>query len=146
MGDIWLEIPSLGVKSNIVGVPQSEDNTWNVDWLGADTGWLNGSAFPTWNGNSVLTAHVTDANGLPGPFAAIKDLKYGERIIIHLYGQKYVYEITDSRLSFPSTTGFALQSMQDHSYLTLVTCQGYNPVSESYLFRRLVRAVLIEVK
>ncbi|MBE7535281.1 MAG: sortase [Anaerolineales bacterium] len=66
---------------------------------------------------------------MPGPFAAIKDLKYGERIIVHLYGQEYIYETTDSRMSFPSATGFAFQSMQDRSYLTLITCQGYNPVS-----------------
>ena len=32
-----------------------------------------------------------------------------------------------------------------HSYLTLITCQGYNPFSDSYLFRRIVRAVLVSM-
>ncbi len=146
MSDIWLEIPSQKIKSNIVGVPQSKDHTWNVGWLGSDTGWLNGTAFPTWNGNSVITAHVTDANGLPGPFANIKNLKYDDKIIVHLFGQQYIYEVQESRLMRPSSTGYTFQSMQDHSYLTLITCQGYIPFSNTYFFRRVVRAVLVEVR
>jgi sortase (surface protein transpeptidase) len=38
-------------------------------------------------GNSVLTAHVTDANGKNGPFAGLKNLMYGDRIIVHMQGQ-----------------------------------------------------------
>ncbi len=146
LGNLWLEIPALNVKSNIVGVPQSKNKTWDVSWLGNDTGWLNGTAFPSWNGNSVLTAHVTNASGLDGPFAALKNLKYGDQVIVHMGGAKYIYEIRASKLARPYSTSFAFQSMQDHSYLTLITCQGYNPLNESYLFRRVIRAVLVEVK
>ncbi len=146
LGDLWVEIPSLNVKSSIVGVPQNKDKTWDVTWLGNDTGWLNGTAFPTWNGNSVLTAHVTNADGLAGPFAALKSLKYGDQIIVHMGGVKYIYEIRNSRLVRSYSTSFAFEPLQDHSYLTLITCQGYNPINESYLFRRVVRAVLISVE
>ena len=146
LGDLWLEIPSLKVTSSIVGVPQNKDNTWDVTWLGNNTGWLNGTAFPTWTGNSVLTAHVTNASGLAGPFAALKSLKYGDQIIVHMGGVKYIYEIRNSRLVRPYSTGFAFESLPDHSYLTLITCQGYNPVDETYLFRRVVRAVLVSVE
>jgi len=143
MGDLWLEIPSLNVKSNIVGVPQNKDKTWDVTWLGNDTGGLNGTAFPTWNGNSVLTAHVTNASGLEGPFAALKQVKYGDQIIVHMGGMKYVYEVRETKLSRPYSTSYAFESKQDAAYLTLITCSGYNPLNESYLFRRVVRAVLV---
>lgn len=146
LGDLVLEIPSLNVKSTIVGVPQNADKTWDVTWLGNDTGWLNGTAFPTWTGNSVLTAHVTNASGLEGPFAALKQLKYGDQIIVHMGGLKYVYEVRNTRLARPYSTNYAFESKQDAAYLTLITCAGYNPLNESYLFRRVVRAVLIEVK
>jgi LPXTG-site transpeptidase (sortase) family protein len=146
LGDLWLEIPSLNVKSTIVGVPQNADKTWSVDWLGNDTGWLNGTAFPTWTGNSVLTAHVTNASGLDGPFSALKSLRYGDQVIVHMGGGQYVYEVRNTRLARPYSTSYAFQSMQDASYLTLVTCSGFNPLNESYLFRRVVRAVLVEVK
>jgi LPXTG-site transpeptidase (sortase) family protein len=145
MSDLWLEIPSQNIKFNIVGVPQV-DNTWDVKWLGQDAGWLNGTAFPTWEGNSVVTAHVTDSNGLPGPFANLKDLKYGNQVIVHLLDQQYIFEVRSTRLVRPQTTNYAFEHLKDNSYLTLITCQNYNEKDNSYLFRRVVRAVLINVK
>jgi LPXTG-site transpeptidase (sortase) family protein len=145
MSDLWLEIPSQKVKANIVGVPQS-DNAWDVKWLGQDAGWLNGTAFPSWEGNSVITAHVMGADGLPGPFAKLKDLNYGEQVIVHLLGQQYVFEVRNTRLVRPETTAFAFEHLEDHSYLTLITCAGYNEEGNSYSFRRVVRAVLVDVR
>ena len=57
--NLKLEIPALGIKSDIVGVPQTEDG-WDLSWLSSEVGWLQGTAFPTWAGNSALTAHVYD--------------------------------------------------------------------------------------
>ena len=128
LGSIWLEIPSQNIKADIVGIPES-GNTWDVNWLGWDVGWLNGTAFPTWEGNSVITGHVTNSNGLPGPFANLKDLNYGERIIVHLFDQQYIFEIRNKRLVRPETTAFALEHLEDHAYLTLITCQSYDPAT-----------------
>jgi LPXTG-site transpeptidase (sortase) family protein len=144
LGSLWLEIPSLNLKTNIVGVPKT-NGAWNVDWLSNDTGWLNGTAYPTWNGNSVITGHVTNANGLPGPFANIKKLKYGDQIIIHMFGEKYIFEVQTSSMVSPSNTKPVLEHLEGHPFLTLITCQGYNPITDSYAFRRVVRAVLVSV-
>ena len=145
MSDLWLEIPSQKVKADIVGVPQSE-NIWDVKWLGNDAGWLNGTAFPSWEGNSVLTGHVMGADGLPGPFAKLGDLGYGERVIVHMLDQQYVFEVRNKRLVRPDSTAFAFEHLEDASYLTLVTCSGYNEGSNTYSFRRVIRAALVEVK
>lgn len=67
--DLILEIPSLGVKAPIVGVLKSGDS-WDVSWLG----------------NTVLTAHVWNADNTPGVFAALKDLKYGDHFTIRASG------------------------------------------------------------
>lgn len=138
-------MPSLNVKNNIVGVPQV-DGTWDVDWLGNNTGWLNRTAFPTWNGNSVITGHVYNANGLPGPFVNLKGLKYGDQIIIHLYGQKYIYEVQASSITKPGTNAYAFQHLKDDSYITLITCQSYDEKSDTYRYRRIVRAMLVDVQ
>jgi LPXTG-site transpeptidase (sortase) family protein len=145
LDDLWLEIPSQNLSTDIVGVPQS-DLRWDVTWLGKDIGWLNGTAFPSWEGNSVLTGHVYNSNGLPGPFYNLRNLKYGDAIVIHLYGEKYIFQVQATRLLSPASTGFALEHLEDHSYLTLITCQGYNPLNNSYLFRRVVRAILVDVQ
>ncbi len=142
--DLWLEIPALKIKKmTIVGVPASTES-WDVSWLGKDAGWLNGSAFPTWDGNSVITGHVWDAMNKPGPFAELKQLKYGDQIKIHAFGQVYIYEIRESKL-ISSSNKASVFKHEEKSWITLVTCEDYKEQSQKYLYRRMVRAVLISV-
>ncbi len=145
LGTLWLEIPRMGVELPIVGVPQSEDGTWDVSWLGNDAGWLNGSAFPTHSGNSVLTGHVYDAYGRPGPFVHLNGLWYGDEIIVHAWGVQYVYEVRSVLQVSPDATATLLKH-EDLSWVTLVTCRGYDETSNSYKYRIIVRAVLVQVK
>ncbi len=142
--DLWLEIPKLGVKMDIVGVPQV-DGEWDVSWLGNNAGWLNGSAYPTWNGNSVLTGHVVDANGKAGPFRYLNTLWYGDQVIIHAGGAQYVYEVRSVTQVGPGSTAQLLKH-EDLPWVTLVTCRGYDETTGTYRYRVLVRAVLVAVK
>ena len=145
LGPTSLEIPSQKLKVTIVGVPKTQEG-WNVTWLGNNVGWLNGTAFPSWEGNSVLTAHVYNSNGLPGPFLNIKNLKYGDQIIVQFAGEQYIFEVTKTVLVKPFDSRFAFEHLEKHSYLTLITCEGYSEQIDSYHFRRVVRAVLVSVK
>ncbi len=142
---LMLEIPSLSVQAPIVGVPKS-GGTWDVSWLGNSVGWLEGSAFPTWQGNTVLTGHVWNADNTPGVFAKIKDLKYGDRFYIHAFGQTYVYEVRENTWLWGASRVDKVFKHEERDWVTLLTCEGYNPLSGDYLFRRMVRAVLVEVK
>jgi LPXTG-site transpeptidase (sortase) family protein len=141
--DVLLEIPSLGVKIPIVGVPK-KNGTWDVSWLGKQAGWLEGSAFPSWNGNSLLTSHVYDSNGLPGPFVDLHKLKYGDQIIVHAYGQKYVFEVQSNQVVAPNDT--SAFKHEEKPWLTLITCKEYDEKTDSYRQRVLVRAVLVKVQ
>jgi LPXTG-site transpeptidase (sortase) family protein len=144
LGDLWLEIPALNVKASIVGVP-IDQNSWQLDWLGGQIGYLAGTAFPTWNGNSVLTAHVYDANGLPGPFVNLGKMRWGQQVIIHAWGQSYIYEIRSVKYGVnPNNT--SIITHEENPWLTLITCQGYDEESDSYKWRIVVRAVLVKVK
>ncbi len=141
-----LEIPALKVRSNIVGVPFDETkNDWTLTWLYKDVGWLQNTAFPTYNGNSVLTAHAFLADGTPGPFEKIGSLKYGDRIVVLLDGQKYIYEVREVKRVRPWAVNAALKH-EEKPWLTLVTCQQYDETSKQYLYRLVVRAALIAVE
>ena len=142
-GDLWLEIPKLALETTIVGVPQSGDS-WDVSWLGQAAGYLNGTAFPTWAGNSVITAHVTLPSGLAGPFADLKSLRFGDRVIVHGWGQRYIYEIRSVDLVSPAER--SVFRHEERSWLTLVTCHGYDEREAAYRWRVVARAVLIEVQ
>jgi len=143
--DLVLEIPSLHQKMTIVGVPQSE-KSWDVSWLGNNAGWLAGSAFPTWNGNTVLTGHVWDSYNQPGPFANLKSLKYGDQILIHAFGMTYTYEVRESKTYWAKTAVSKVFQHEELDWVTLVTCETYNPLNGDYFFRRAVRAVLVSIK
>jgi large repetitive protein len=141
-GGLTVEIPSLGVNLPIVGVPL-RNGEWNVSWLGNQAGWLEGSAFPSWGGNSVLTGHVYGSNGLPGPFVNLSRLKYGDKIIVHAYGQTFTYEVRANVVVEPNDT--SIFRHEEKSWLTLVTCKEYDEKTNSYRKRVVVRAVLISV-
>ena len=140
-GDVWLEIPKLGVQIPIVGVPQA-NGSWDVTWLGNQAGWLQGTAFPSWNGNSVLTGHVYMSNGSAGPFVNLHQLGWGDQIILHVYGEKYIYQVRENASVLP--TDLSPLKHEDSPWVTLITCEGYDQARNSYAYRVAVQAVLID--
>ena len=142
--NMTLVIPSLGVDVSIVGVPGAVDG-WDATWLGDDVGWLSGTAFPTWAGNTVITGHVWDAINHPGPFAELKSLKYGDTFQIYAWGQVYTYEVRENKLISAANVSAVLKP-ETLDWVTLLTCEQFNEDKGEYQYRRMVRAVLIEVK
>lgn len=135
-----MSIPSLGLKTAIVGVPFA-DGGWDVAWLGRSVGYLNGTAFPTWKGNSVLTGHVYGADGLPGPFVNLGTLKWGDRIQVQAFGETASYEVRAVYTVRPEDQRpFA---HKDEAWLTLITCKQYEANSGTYALRTIVQAVLV---
>lgn len=64
--------------------------------MGKDASWTQLPAparIITHAGNTGLTARAYLADGSPGPFVELGKLSYGDQIIVHLDGQRYVYEV-----------------------------------------------------
>jgi LPXTG-site transpeptidase (sortase) family protein len=120
-------------------------NAWDVSWLGDQAGWLNGTAFPTHAGNSVISAHVYDASGNPGPFVHLDSLVWGDQVIVHAFGQEYVYSVRETALAAPGAVASVIRH-EEYSWLTLITCKGYDAVTNSYRSRVVVRAVQVEIR
>jgi LPXTG-site transpeptidase (sortase) family protein len=142
-GAMTLEIPSLGTSLSILGVTKSGSG-WDVRWLGDQAGYLEGTAFPTWPGNTGLAAHSTMPDGGPGPFARLGDLRWGDQVVLHAWGQRYLYEVRQNSLAAPGQ--LAVLKHENLDWITLITCQGYDETAGSYRWRRVVRAVLISVQ
>ena len=141
--NLSIEIPILGVNTSIVGLSFSNGG-WDATWLGNTAGWLGGTAFPTWKGNSVVTAHVYNQTGAAGPFVNLSQLKYGDRIIIHAFGQRYVYEVRSSKYVRPDDT--SVLGHKDQPWLTLLTCREFDEKTQTYKWRLAVQAVLVSVE
>jgi LPXTG-site transpeptidase (sortase) family protein len=139
---VSLEIPTHHLKIPVVGVPYRE-GTWNLSWLGRQAGWLEGTAFPSWNGNSVLSGHVYLSDGRPGPFVDLHKLKYGDRIIVHAYGQTYTFAVqTNTVVDAWDSTGM---QHEQKPWPTLITCKDYDEETGTYRNRVIVRAALVLV-
>jgi LPXTG-site transpeptidase (sortase) family protein len=143
LGELWLEIPALDVETSIVGVPLGEDG-WDVTWLWDKAGYLNGTAFPTWAGNSVITGHVVLPSGIAGPFAELKDLAYGDSVIVHGWGERYVYEVREMSVVAPNDPSVIRH--EEYPWITLVTCEGYDEELKTYRWRVAAHAVQVSVE
>ena len=141
--NLVLEIPRLNIRQEIVGVPFVNGN-WDVTWLNSSIGYLNGTAFPGWIGNTALTGHVYGADGLPGPFVNLAQLKWGDKVILYANGQKYIYEVRVRELVAPDN--LTPLSSKDRSWLTLITCKEYDAKTNAYRQRVVVQAVLLTIE
>ncbi len=142
LGDLWLDIPKLSIKMPIVGVKMT-DGEWDTTWLVKQAGWLEGTAFPTWAGNTALSAHVWDQWNQPGPFHELKQMQYGDRFYIHAWGLIHTYEVNESLRVYPSNLEVLEHS--DYDVVTLLTCESYSLWKGEYRYRRAVKAVLVDV-
>jgi len=143
-GDIILNVERLGLDLEIVSVPQV-NGAWDVSWLSDEqAGHMEGSAFPTLRGNSVITAHVWNAYNEAGPFHNLKDLRYNDEIQIEAFGHVYTYRVINTFLIEPNDLKSPFVKTND-TWVTLMTCEDYNASTETYASRRLVRAVLVKI-
>ncbi|MEN8242823.1 MAG: sortase, partial [Chloroflexota bacterium] len=138
----WLEVPILGINAQIAGVPFGEDG-WDTTWLWNQLGYLEGTAFPTWEGNTAITGHVYLPDGTPGPFVRLGLLRFGNQIILHANGLKYTYEVRSNKIVFPDNT--SILGHTDEDWLTLITCSYFNQDTNEYRYRIAVKAVLVRI-
>ncbi len=140
-GGMLLGIPQLDVELPIVSVPR-EDSTWNVEWLWDQAGYLEGTAFPTWEGNTGIAGHVYMPDGNPGPFLKLHTLAWGDRITITAWGETYKYEVR--QVLQTEAQDLSVLGHEDYDWLTLVTCKDFDKSDGSYAQRTVVRAVRVE--
>ncbi len=143
LDDLRFAIPKQNLDLPIVGVPLAADG-WDLTWLSSQVGYLEGTAYPTWEGNTGLTAHVYNADGTPGPFVNLHLLRWGDRVQVTAFGQVFTYEVR----SVERVAAYDLSVLrhEDRSWLTLITCQSFDESTQQYTWRVVVRAVLVSVE
>ncbi len=141
--DLNLEIPALKVKLPVMGIPL-QNGTWDLTWLSRQAGWLEGTAYPTLDGNSVLTAHVYLPNGQPGPFIDLGKLTWGQEIAVVSNGLRYIYQVREVARVNPND--MSVFRHEEKPWLTLLTCKEFDEKTNSYRSRLVVRAVLLRVE
>lgn len=111
--------------------------------LWSQSGYLEGTAFPTRIGNTVLTGRAHLANGARGPFFRLNQLRRSDEFVIRGFGFRHVYEVR--HLRFLRLTDPSLTAYRDKDWITLLTCKHHDKELEPYDSRMGVQAVLNRV-
>ena len=137
-----LQIPSLGVTSEIVYVEFGEDS-YPLEWLGMETGLLEGTSLPG-EGFSVLAAHNTLDAETAGPFASISTMNVGDHIFIRKHNNRLlIFEIyANEKISEYDYETLYKTGFQYDGTVTLLTCEDER-ADGGYASRRMVAARLI---
>lgn len=137
LGNYQIEIPALDVISSIVGVPQQGD-TWAVQWLGENSGLLEGSELPG-EGLSVIAAHNHIDTGTAGPFAMLSTMEENDRIFIRKPGGDLMQYAVSQNLLLKPEAFSDLKNVVTENSLVLITCENES-VDGGYLNRRVIIA------
>ena len=123
-----LQIPSLQVNANVVGVGITALNAMdapkgpigNAIWQAAF--WYRGSGVPGASGTATFAGHVDDPLGRPAVFARLTDLHPGAVILIHdpRSGRDIQFTVTQ-------TEDYSTQQASDPAVLALI--YGAGPVA-----------------
>ncbi len=132
-----LYIPTVGVNADVVDV-YLDGESWDVHELGPYAGHLEGTAWFGKPGNVALAGHVEMPDGRPGIFARLEAVEAGDPIILSLDGQEQRYTVTEVKRVQPDDLTVLYPSTTDK--ITLITCDDYNFIQNSYLERVVVVA------
>jgi LPXTG-site transpeptidase (sortase) family protein len=143
--EMVLRIEKLHIRALIFGV-ELEDGKYDLNWIGDNIGFLNGTAFPTQLGNSVLTGHVINSYGNPGIFSNLSELVYEDQIVIEAWGSDFIYLVTDKGYYLPTDTSVLSSDDSRYSRLTLITCEDYDQHTQTYQSRLIIQAILVRIE
>jgi len=73
----------------------------------------------------------------------LHELKTGDHVYVHAFGQKYTFMVLTNAIIAPNDS--SVMRHEERPWLTLVTCTDYDPTSGTYKNRFIVRAVLVKV-
>ncbi len=143
-----LSIPSLGVKTRVLGMDVTATNQLRAPNNINDAGWYNGSARPGQPGAVALNGHVSGPTQ-PGVFKKLQTLKNGDEIILDNGAkQSFRYKVAHVE-TLPVEKVEMVKYLQVYGDaekgVNLMTCGGkFNAKTQQYESRTLVYATQVE--
>ncbi len=124
---IEIEIPSMGIRTSVLGVGINSDNVMDAPMGKADDPvwqkafWYRGSAVPGEFSTALIAGHVSAPQGRSGIFSQLESLTPGDMILIHDTRNKSVI-----KFSVVESITYTLDEMAQSAVLTKL--YGAGPV------------------
>jgi sortase (surface protein transpeptidase) len=142
---VRLQVPAIGVDSELMPLGLKADGSLEVPLSGFPAGWFTGGPKPGEVGPAVMAGHV-DWGGSRGVFFDLRSLKPGDGIAVTRADGSTVHFAVVSVQQFPKNAfpSAAVYGDLDHPGLRLITCGGSFDRSErSYVDNIVVFADLV---
>ncbi|MBI5930648.1 MAG: class F sortase [Chloroflexi bacterium] len=133
-----LLIPAAQVYADITEVYLSDEMGWDVSNLGQKVGYLQGTARPGSEHHVVLVGHVELRDGAPGVFKKLDKLTSGDIVILYVGAREIRYTVTE--VFETDTYNLSVIADSTDKLLTMITCAGYDFISNTYQKRLVVQA------
>lgn len=142
-----IDIPAIGVASDLVDLGLNDDGTVEVPPLVKDSkaGWYRDSPTPGELGPSVILGHVDSAEYGPAVFFRLGDLRPGDQVSVARADGTVAVFTVERVASYPKASFPTLEvyGNTDRAELRLITCGGqFDPKSRNYLNNIVVYASL----
>jgi LPXTG-site transpeptidase (sortase) family protein len=122
-------IPSAGISEYIIE-SRLEASGWRVDHLGNRVGHLEGTTPIGNSGNIVLAGHIENSEGLPSVFSQLGQLEVGAAVTLSQGAVVHQYAVSEVRVVASDDLSVVYDLGDDR--LTLITCTGYNFLTDVY--------------
>ena len=143
---VSIEIPSLGVTSEIMDLGLQADGSMEVPPGAYPAGWYTGAPTPGEFGPAIIAGHV-DWNGDPGVFFELHEMQPGDEVAVQRRDGSTALFRVDNVAQYPKDQ-FPTEAVYgdiDHAGLRLITCGGdFNDSADSYVDNIVVYASLVE--
>jgi hypothetical protein len=144
---VHLDVPAIGVSSDLLDLGLNPDGTVEVPPLAKDSkaGWYRDSPTPGEVGPALILGHVDSAEYGPGVFFELGDLRPGDEILVTRADASTAVFRVDRVASYPKDAFPTLEvyGNTDDAELRLITCGGdFDPAARSYLSNIVVYASL----
>jgi sortase (surface protein transpeptidase) len=142
-----LDIPAIGVSSDVIQLGQNADGTAEVPPLARDSraGWYRYSPTPGELGPAVLLGHVDSAEYGPGVFFRLGALRPGDAVSVRRADNTVATFRVTRVVSYPKDAFPTLDvyGNTDDAELRLITCGGaFDSSARSYVDNIVVYAAL----
>lgn len=146
-----VEVPAIGVSSDLLQLGLMPDNTVEVPPLAEDSkaGWYRDSPTPGELGPAVILGHVDSAKYGPAVFFKLGALRPGDQVTVTRSDNTTAVFSVDRVVSYPKVSFPTLEvyGNTDNAALRLITCGGqFDPSSRNYLNNIVVYASLVSVQ
>jgi LPXTG-site transpeptidase (sortase) family protein len=137
-------IPSLSVDAR-VKMAGFIGNSWDVEDLGRNLGWLQNTSLPGLGGNTVVAGHATLFKGNLGPFYNLNYIQPGAKVYVYTGDDRlFVYQMRERIIVQP--TDLSVTQNSTAAQLTLLTCSHWDQEKKEYLRRVAIVADLVSYK